>query len=167
MKIILLSCVFFLEIYAVSTLCICWFTSANRPNLELKSSTVLEGLRNASDRYHCGQQHVISCVDYCEKEVPKRINMVTDEEGRDRFDLNSPPKTKETLNDTLGQILCRENPNMKKFFNVPFTVAVESVLYCYTRDASTGVIRPAVRYRLTKLTSLSELECEDHRVLHP
>ena len=95
---------------------------------------------------------------------------MTDEQGRDRLDrldLESPPKTNETLNDSLGQILCRENPNLEKIFKVPFTVAAESALYCYRRDPSTGVIRPAVRYTLTKFTSLTELECKDHKVLHP
>ena len=160
MKLILASCVLFLTVYVASAdICTCWLSSINRPTFSLNSSTVLEGVRDPRYQTRCGKPYIRSCVKYCENEVQKRINLLTDEQGIKRLDLTSPPKTNETSSDSLGQILCDANPNLKKFFTSPFPVSAVSVLYCTTKDRHPGIIRPAVRYTLTRFTSATQLVC--------
>lgn len=163
---ILFACglVFLLSLSSVSTdHCICFLGSEELyySRRQLNTSSLLNGTDYWSYQTRCSLPYLKRCQRNCEEAVENRTTIIYEDESKQYMDLRSPLLEMDEYI-SLGQLLCRENPDVHKVFsNKPFIVRVHSILGCTRKDRNTGIIWPVIKYIPTNIFSLTTLKCKD------
>lgn len=119
---------------------------------ELMSGNLLEGSDMKRSASFCEWSAVDACASNCTRFIRERTVVDIDDDANVFLDLDATLPNRDT---SLKQLLCNSNPSLKESVKVQGWIKYQ----CYFWNTSDGIIRPADRFRATKLKSNVQMKC--------